>query len=199
MTLELNEMSDINHDDQLDMFEKDNLSDLTLENCLNIFPSETTDVTAVTHQFQSNNINYSHANYEKYLEIFDSETSTICHDRKSNNSALVQIHSSRLTKVPVIHKILANRRKSIKRDSTHGENINPPIDISPKKLTASEKKINSIVDKLMNRDMLTKLVTNLENNNLTKDFVHSLEGMSEGSLPVDSIPHLSSLGNCSIS
>ena len=45
----------------------------------------------------------------------------------------------------------------------------------------------------MNRELLTKLVKNLDEHNLTKDFIFSVKSMAEGSLPVDSVPHLAHL------
>ena len=173
---------EINNHNQLDIFEQEIFHDCTLVNCLDIFPSEPVQLTQ-GNEFQSETINSYDNKYDKHLEIFDYE--------KSNST--IQIDSARITTSPVINYILTNRRKETQRDSTEREPINPPININRHEVTASAKKINNIVDKLMDRDMLKKLVTNLEKKNLTKDFLYSVQGMSEGILPVDSIPHLSHL------
>ena len=41
--------------------------------------------------------------------------------------------------------------------------------------------------------MLTNLITKLDKHSLTRDFVHSIEEMSTGKLPVNTIPHLAHL------
>ena len=41
--------------------------------------------------------------------------------------------------------------------------------------------------------MLTNLITKLDKHSLTQGFVHSIEEMSTGKLPVNTIPHLAHL------
>ena len=43
--------------------------------------------------------------------------------------------------------------------------------------------------KLQDKEMLTNLITKLDKHSLTLDFVHSIEEMSTGKLPVNTIPH----------
>ena len=63
---------------------------------------------------------------------------------------------------------------------------------SPKS-RSSKRRIRKIVKKLQDEKLLTNLVTKLDKHNLTRDFVHSIEQMSAGNLPVNTIPHLAHL------
>ena len=67
---------------------------------------------------------------------------------------------------------------------------------SPKaspKSESSKRRIRKIVNKLQNENLLTNLVKKLDKHNLTRDFVHSIEEMSAGNIPVNTIPHLAHL------
>ena len=69
--------------------------------------------------------------------------------------------------------------------------VNPKL--NQRNVIQKKKKINGIVDKLMNRELLTDLVRNLDKHNLSKDFFFLVKSMAEGNLPVDTIPHLAHL------
>ena len=63
---------------------------------------------------------------------------------------------------------------------------------SPKS-KSSKRRIRKIVKILQDENLLTNLVTKLDKHNLTRDFVHSIQQMSAGNLPVNTIPHLAHL------
>ena len=65
-----------------------------------------------------------------------------------------------------------------------------PENISKKSKVCRNRRISRIVKKLQDKEMLTNLITKLDKHSLTRDFVHSIEEMSTGKLPVNTIPHL---------
>ena len=68
-----------------------------------------------------------------------------------------------------------------------------PEHISKKSKVCRNRRISRIVKKLQDKEMLTNLITKLDKHSLTRDFVHSIEEMSTGKLPVNTIPHLAHL------
>ena len=68
-----------------------------------------------------------------------------------------------------------------------------PEHISKNSKVCRNRRISRIVKKLQDKEMLTNLITKLYKHRLTRDFVHSIEEMSTGKLPVNTIPHLAHL------
>ena len=64
-----------------------------------------------------------------------------------------------------------------------------PKHISKNSKVCRNRRISRIVKKLQDKEMLTNLITKLDKHSLTQDFVHSIEEMSTGKLPVNTIPH----------
>ena len=60
-------------------------------------------------------------------------------------------------------------------------------------IRGKKRKLKKIVNKIMNRQMITNLVKELDKNNLLRDFLFSLQAMSNGDIPITNIPHLAHL------
>ena len=62
-----------------------------------------------------------------------------------------------------------------------------------RRMKMKKKKFIDTVNKIMNRQMIGKLVRKLDRHKLTKDFVFSLQAMARGDISVNNIPHLAHL------
>ena len=173
-----------NFDPEMDIFELEetlpvindgNVQDSYYDNQMRIFPDEEND-----SQIDP-------------MSIFPSEGDKIQSPNYSNSEKVFLSHS-RITQCGIIDGLISKRKKGDHSKCTNFNTTNEQEKESiGQNLTADEKKINKIVDNLMNRELLTKLVKNLDEHNLTKDFIFSVKSMAEGSLPVDSVPHLAHL------
>ena len=61
------------------------------------------------------------------------------------------------------------------------------------RMKMKKRKFIDTVNKIMNRQMIGKLVRKLDRHKLTKYFVFSLQAMARGDIPVNNIPHLAHL------
>ena len=142
---------------------------------------------------------------DEQLEIFDTESAASNLDQlcvfspeeqdladTSNNDILQEsdvicLNSARKSNT----SILEQHMSSTERKNT---SINV-IANTGSEITGSEKKkkLKKIVNKIMNRQMITNLVKELDKNNLSRDFLFSLQAMSNGDIPITNLPHLAHL------
>ena len=113
-------------------------------------------------------------------------------------SRKIPVYSSRITKKSLLQCAMFNPRNSARETTNLVQKLAPLKKCvrhpsASWKLRRTNRKINECVNKLLNRQMMTNLVKKLETNNLTEDFVFSLQSMARGKLPIDTIPHLAHL------
>ena len=184
---------------------KDELNILSEDDQMNIFECDSSDV-------HINDIQNCDHLLDEQMEIFESEgsanlgqlsifppdeeiTSEVCDQGIPHEENIVSLKSAKISKNSILEKATRPKKKTkgyinIIGINSDTENLRT---VNLSEITHEERKIKKMVNKIINRKMLTGLVMKLEHHNLSKDFLFSLESMSKGEIAIDNIPHLAHL------
>ena len=178
-----------NEDDQMNIFESDSAHSNSIEGKSNIsLPDEQLEIFDT--ESAASNLDQLCVFLPEEQDLADTsnnilhESDVICltSAKKSNTSILEQPMSCTERKNTSINVIANDKNSSF--DSTV-----PSLLHNQRK----KRKLKKIVNKILNRQTITNLVKELDKNNLSRDFLFSLQAMSNGDIPVTNIPHLTHL------
>ena len=178
-----------NEDDQMNIFESDSAHSNCIEGKSNIsLPDEQLEIFDT--ESAASNLDQLCVFLPEEQDLADTSNNDILHESdvicltsaKKSNTSILEQHMSCTERKNTSINVIANHKNS-SFDSTV-----PSLHDQRKK-----RKLKKIVNKIMNRQMITNLVKELDKKNLSRDFLFSLQAMSNGDIPITNIPHLTHL------